>query len=169
MENREWTRRQIVATAVTLVTTPFVPGIVRTQPMKNVNKIKGVGQIALTVSDIAKAKAFYCDVLGLEHLFDAGPNLSFINAGNLRLMLTLPESGLQAGRNSVVYYRVESVEEAHKEAVAKGAKAAGEPHMIAQMDDHELWMGFLQDPEGNLLGLMEERRRDDSPAKSLSD
>jgi hypothetical protein len=26
------------------------------------------------------------------------------------------------------------------------------------MPDHELWMAFLRDPSGNLLGLMEEKR-----------
>jgi hypothetical protein len=26
------------------------------------------------------------------------------------------------------------------------------------MPDHELWMGFIRDPDGNLLGVMEEKR-----------
>jgi catechol 2,3-dioxygenase-like lactoylglutathione lyase family enzyme len=39
-----------------------------------------IGQIAITVSDVARAKAFYGDVLGLRFLFDAGPNLSFLAA-----------------------------------------------------------------------------------------
>jgi hypothetical protein len=29
--------------------------------------------------------------------------------------------------------------------------------MAARMPDHELWIGFLRDPDGNLVGLMEER------------
>ena len=28
----------------------------------------------------------------------------------------------------------------------------------ARMPDHELWTGFLRDPDGNLVGLMEEKR-----------
>jgi methylmalonyl-CoA/ethylmalonyl-CoA epimerase len=32
------------------------------------------------------------------------------------------------------------------------------PHLVARMADHELWMAFLKDPEGNTLGLMSEVR-----------
>ena len=32
------------------------------------------------------------------------------------------------------------------------------PQLAAKMHDHELWIGFLRDPDGNLLALMEERR-----------
>lgn len=30
--------------------------------------------------------------------------------------------------------------------------------MLAKMPDHELWMAFFRDTEGNLLGLMSEVR-----------
>jgi methylmalonyl-CoA/ethylmalonyl-CoA epimerase len=30
--------------------------------------------------------------------------------------------------------------------------------MVAKMPDHELWMAFFNDPDGNLLALMEEKR-----------
>jgi hypothetical protein len=29
---------------------------------------------------------------------------------------------------------------------------------VARMVDHELWMAFLKDPDGNVVGLMEEKR-----------
>ncbi len=32
------------------------------------------------------------------------------------------------------------------------------PQLAANMPDHELWTGFLRDPGGNLVGLMEEKR-----------
>jgi methylmalonyl-CoA/ethylmalonyl-CoA epimerase len=32
------------------------------------------------------------------------------------------------------------------------------PHPVAGMPDHELWIAFLKDPEGNTLGLMCEVR-----------
>lgn len=32
------------------------------------------------------------------------------------------------------------------------------PQLTARMPDHELWIGFLRDPDGNLVGLLEERR-----------
>ena len=33
-----------------------------------------------------------------------------------------------------------------------------EPHLIAKMPDHELWMAFFRDGEGNTLALMHEKR-----------
>ena len=32
------------------------------------------------------------------------------------------------------------------------------PQLAAKMPDHELWTGFVRDPDGNLIGLMEEKR-----------
>jgi methylmalonyl-CoA/ethylmalonyl-CoA epimerase len=32
-----------------------------------------------------------------------------------------------------------------------------EPHRIARLPDHELWMVFLRDPDEHLLALMAER------------
>jgi methylmalonyl-CoA/ethylmalonyl-CoA epimerase len=32
------------------------------------------------------------------------------------------------------------------------------PHLVAKMPDHELWMAFLKDPDGNTLALMSEVR-----------
>lgn len=120
--------------------------------------LSGIGQIAITVPDMEAAKQFYGTVLGLSHLFDAGPGLSFFLAGNVRIMLSLPDGEVTVGGGTVVYYQVDNCEIAHAEALSQGASDGGAPHMIAQMSDHELWMGFLRDPAGNLVGLMEERR-----------
>jgi methylmalonyl-CoA/ethylmalonyl-CoA epimerase len=34
----------------------------------------------------------------------------------------------------------------------------GVPHLVARMPDHELWMAFFDDSEGNTLALMSEVR-----------
>ena len=60
--------------------------------------------------------------------------------------------------NSVLYFQVADVDEAHESALKLGAIDGGAPHLIAKMSDHELWMGFLKDPDDHLVGLMEERR-----------
>ncbi len=126
--------------------------------MSATDAVSEIGQIALTVSDVTKAKAFYRDVLGLKFLFDAGPHLAFLAAGTVRIMLTRPEGAGEAGKNSVLYFKTASVDAAFKAVVARGAKSEQTPHLIAKMPDHELWMGFVRDPDGNLIGLMEERR-----------
>lgn len=53
--------------------------------------VKEIGQIAITVSDVAVALSFYRDVLGLRFLFAAGSHLAFLTDGSLRIMLSTPQ------------------------------------------------------------------------------
>jgi methylmalonyl-CoA/ethylmalonyl-CoA epimerase len=115
-----------------------------------------IGQIAIVCKDVARARDFYKDSLGVPHLFDAGPTLSFFQCGSTRLMLS-PAEG-EANGTSVLYFFVPDIEGAKRDLVAKGVKFANEPHMIAKMPDHELWLVEFRDSEGNVLALMEERR-----------
>lgn len=120
--------------------------------------VPDLGQVALAVRDVAAAKRFYSGVLGLQPLFDAGPALSFLGAGAVRLMLTVPDGAGEAGRNSVLYFRIAGLEEYYRRVVAAGARAERVPQLAVRMPDHELWLAFVRDPEGNLVGLMEEKR-----------
>jgi methylmalonyl-CoA/ethylmalonyl-CoA epimerase len=115
-----------------------------------------IGQIAIVCKDVARARDFYKDALGVRHLFDAGPTLSFFQCGSTRLMLS-PAEG-EANGTSVLYFFVPDIEGAKRELVGKGVKFVNEPHMIAKMPDHELWLAEFRDSEGNVLALMEERR-----------
>lgn len=117
-----------------------------------------IGQVAITVSDVGTALRFYRDVLGLDYLFSAGPNLAFLSAGAVRIMLTTPQGHGAPGANSVLYFRVQDAPAAHAAMVARGGTSERAPQLTAKMPDHELWIGFLRDPDGNLVGLMEERR-----------
>ena len=117
-----------------------------------------IGQIAITVSDVAKALLFYRDVLGLEFLFSPSPNLAFLSAGPVRIMLSTPQGAGQVGANSVLYFKVADIETAHAALVERGAAGERAPQRAAVMPDHELWIGFVRDPDGNLVGLMEEKR-----------
>ncbi len=116
-----------------------------------------IGQISIRVHDIPRAVAFYRDALGLEHLFDAG-QLAFLMCGDVRLMLTEPESDEFDHPSSTLYFRVEDIGEARADLVARGVPFDDEPHLIARMPDHELWMTFFRDPDRNLHGLMAEVR-----------
>ena len=117
-----------------------------------------IGQIAITVGDVAKATAFYRDVLGLKFLFSAGPNLTFLAAGSVRIMLTTPQGHGEVGKNSILYFKITDIAATHAAIVARGATNERAPQLAAKMPDHELWMGFVRDPDGNLVGLMEEKR-----------
>jgi predicted enzyme related to lactoylglutathione lyase len=117
-----------------------------------------IGQIALTVRDVAAATAFYRDTLGLKFLFQAGPDLAFLAAGGTRLMLTVPQGHGEPGKNSPLYFRTGDIAATHAAIVARGAANERGPQLAARLPDHELWLAFVRDPEGNLVGLMEERR-----------
>lgn len=122
-------------------------------------KVSGLRQVAVVVKDVAASLPFYRDVLGLEFLFSPGPQLAFLAAGPVRIMLTTPQGHGSAGHNSILYFLVADVDNAHAAMVARGATGERAPQLTARMEDHDLWIGFLRDPDGNLVGLMEEKRR----------
>jgi methylmalonyl-CoA/ethylmalonyl-CoA epimerase len=113
-----------------------------------------IGQIAVTVKDIERAIAFYRDALGMRFLFQV-PNMAFFDCGGIRLMLSLPEKSGE-GYSSIVYYKVDRIQQAFETLRSRGVPFEGTPHLIAKMPDHDLWMAFFRDPDGNLLALMSE-------------
>jgi predicted enzyme related to lactoylglutathione lyase len=127
-------------------------------PAASATSLSEIGQIALVVSDVARATGFYRDVLGLKFLFAAGPNLAFLAAGSVRLMLTTPQGAGEAGKNSILYFKVADLPATHAAIVTRGAQNERVPQLTAKMPDHELWIGFVRDPDGNLIGLMSEVR-----------
>jgi methylmalonyl-CoA/ethylmalonyl-CoA epimerase len=115
-----------------------------------------IGQIAVTVGDLERAVAFYRDTLGMRLLFQV-PNMAFFDCGGVRLMLGPPEKPGQIF-SSVIYYKVDEIQQACDILSSRGAQFEAKPHLIAKMPDHDLWMAFLRDPDRNLLGLMCEVR-----------
>ncbi len=117
-----------------------------------------IGQISYVVSDLDRAVKFLRDQVGLPLLFQLPPGLAFFQCGNVRLMVTKPEGGTSAGANSTLYFKVTDIEAERAAMQSRGVTFDDEPHMIAKMPDHELWMTFFRDPDGSLLGLMCEKR-----------
>ena len=126
-----------------------------TQEKVNITQI---GQIAIPVQDLERAVTFYRGVLGLPFLFQV-PNLAFFQCGEVRLLLNTPEGPGAPTKASVLYYKVENLQHAYTTLRQQGVNLVDEPHMIAKMVDHELWMFFFEDTEGNLLALMSEVRQ----------
>jgi methylmalonyl-CoA/ethylmalonyl-CoA epimerase len=121
-------------------------------------RLSTIGQIAMPVRDLARAVAFYRDRLGMRFLFQAPPALAFFDCDGVRLMLDVPEDQAFARHGSVLYFKVADIDAAYKELTAAGVTFRGEPHIIAKLPDHELWMAFFDDTEGNTLALMHEKR-----------
>lgn len=122
--------------------------------------IQNIGQVAIRARDLPTAVAFYRDMLGLDFLFEAG-TLAFLMCGDVRLMLAVPENDAVDHESSTVYFRVPDLRAAYAELSERGVSFVDEPHLIATLEDHELWMVFFRDPDGNLMGLMSEVRERD--------
>lgn len=116
-----------------------------------------IGQIAVNVRDPARATAFYRDALGLPFLFAVGP-LAFFRCGETRLMLSPAESAEFDHPASILYFTVDDITGTYAALRARGVAFRDEPHVVHRAPDHELWMAFLDDTEGNTLALMSEVR-----------
>jgi methylmalonyl-CoA/ethylmalonyl-CoA epimerase len=121
--------------------------------------ISRVGQIAINAHDVERAAAFYQDALGLKLLFKAPPGLAFFDCGGVRLMLSRPEKPEFDHPSSILYFTVPDIQAAYVRMKESGVKFEDEPHLLARMPDHDLWMTFFRDSEENLMGLMSEVKR----------
>lgn len=117
-----------------------------------------IGQIAMNAHDIPRAVRFYRDALGMRLLFEVPPRMAFFDCGGVRLMLSLPETAEYDHAGSPLYFKVDDIAAAHTALRERGVPFADEPHLVAKMPDHELWMTFFKDTEGNTLALMSEKR-----------
>ncbi len=118
-----------------------------------------IGQATINVHDMGRAIAFYRDSLGLRFLFQAGPGLAFFECGGIRLMLSLPEKPEFDHPGSIFYFKVADIHGVAETLQGRGVNFEGPPHMIAAMPDHDLWMAFFRDADGNLQALMSEVKR----------
>ena len=113
-----------------------------------------IGQIALTVRDLPRARDFYQNTLGMQFLFDAG-TMAFFQCGTVRLMIGASDKPL-SGESAILYFRVADIRGVHSALKSRGVSFIEEPHLVARMKSHDLWISFLKDPDGNTLALMSE-------------
>ncbi len=90
-------------------------------------ELRSIGQVAINVHDLERAIEFYRDVLGLEFLFSAPPQMAFFNCGGVRLLLGVPEEKEFDHPASILYYRVDDIDDAHQKLLARGASFEREP------------------------------------------
>lgn len=116
--------------------------------------LEDIGQIAVTVTDLVRARDFYQNVLGMHFLFDAGP-MAFFQCGKIRFALGTSTEKPSSG-GTILYFRVADLHQTHALLAARGVDFIQKPHLVARMADQELWIAFLRDPDGNPVGLMSE-------------
>src|SRR5689334_659597 len=114
-----------------------------------------VGQVSLTVNDVDAAGRFYGETLGLRKLFRFG-DLVFFDCAGVRLFVEKSNSKPFTPASSVLYFKTPDIGVAVQQLKSRGVSFVDTPHLIAPMEDHDLWMAFFKDPAGNLMGLMHE-------------
>jgi methylmalonyl-CoA/ethylmalonyl-CoA epimerase len=121
-----------------------------------------IGQIGMGVSDVDRSEQFYQTVLGLRKLFRFG-DLSFFDCAGVRLLLEKAHDTTNVTNSSTIYLRCADIVFAVSELRGRGVVFDDEPHLIARMDDHDLWMAFFHDPDGYNLALMQEAPKGYTP------
>ena len=119
-------------------------------------RLSAIKQISVNARDLARATAFYRDTLGVRHLFDAPPQMSFFDCGGIRLLVGVAEKAEFDHPSSILYFDVPDIEAAHCDLKARGVKFRDEPHLVAKLPDREIWLNFFDDTEGNVLALTSE-------------
>jgi methylmalonyl-CoA/ethylmalonyl-CoA epimerase len=120
--------------------------------------ISSIGQVAITIKDLARAIRFYRDALGLPLLFEAS-DMAFFKVGDMRLMLGSSKHG-EAVYSSIIYYNTRDINHTTELLKSRGVEFEAPPRMVVRMPNHDLWMAFFHDSEGNLAALMSEVARD---------
>jgi methylmalonyl-CoA/ethylmalonyl-CoA epimerase len=112
-------------------------------------------QVALHADDLDRAAAFYTRLLGAEPVarFDP-PGLVFFDLAGTRLLLDANAP------SALLYLGVDDVH-ATVDALRELVRVVAEPHLIFSHEDdrlgppgHEEWQAFIEDSEGNTVGLV---------------
>ena len=115
-----------------------------------------IGQIAMNAHDLERATNFYRDQLGMKHLFSVPPRMAFFDCDGLRLMLSLPEKPKFDHPGSILYFKVDNIQQAVQTLTNRGVQFEEQPVLVANMGTYDLWMAFFVDSEDNFLALMSE-------------
>jgi methylmalonyl-CoA/ethylmalonyl-CoA epimerase len=114
-----------------------------------------IGQIALAVEDVDRAEAFYQNTLGLRRMYRFG-DLTFFDCAGVRLLLEKAGDPAAVNHASPIYFSCADIALTVRELQQRGVAFEAQPHLVAPMADHDLWMAFFRDPDGHTLALMQE-------------
>jgi len=112
---------------------------------------QGVQTVLHPVSDLARAKAVYAALLGVQPSSDSPYYVGFDAAG--QQIGLVPGGGPQGMTSPVAYWHVADIEAKLAEVTAAGAtvkepaRDVGEGRLVATVTD----------PDGNVLGLLQDR------------
>jgi predicted enzyme related to lactoylglutathione lyase len=112
---------------------------------------QGIKTVLHPVSDLAKAKAVYGALLGVEPQADAPYYVGFEAAG--QHIGLVPGGGPQGMTSPVAYWHVDDIEAKLAEVTAAGATVNEPAHDVGG----GRLVATVTDPDGNVLGLLQDR------------
>jgi DNA-binding CsgD family transcriptional regulator/predicted enzyme related to lactoylglutathione lyase len=126
----------------------------RSMPSRSGTALGSIGQVSLSIRDVARAERFYGEILGLRHIFTFG-DLAFFDAGGVRIYLHRKDA-TDWRPGSILYFLVDDIHATQESLTERGVEFGGAPHVIYTDDEtgDEEWMTFFSDGEGNTLALM---------------
>jgi predicted enzyme related to lactoylglutathione lyase len=110
----------------------------------------GIQTVLHPVTDLARAKAMYTALLGVEPQAD-GPYYVGFEAEGQQIGL-VPASGGQGMTSPVAYWHVADIEAKLAEVTAAGATVNEPPHDVGG----GRLVATVTDPDGNVLGLLQD-------------
>jgi predicted enzyme related to lactoylglutathione lyase len=130
--------------------------MIMSTPTRGATGLSQIGQIFINVHDLDKAIRFYRDTLGMQFLFQAPPNMAFFNCSGIRLMLGVADRPDLDHPPSIIYYKVADIQATYETLKSRGVDFVAQPHLVAKLPDHDLWLADFRDCENNLMALMSE-------------
>ena len=111
---------------------------------------EGIQIVLHPVSDLARAKAVYCALLGVAPTADAAYYVGFDAAG--QHIGLVPGGGPQGMTSPVAYWHVSDIEAKLAEVTAAGATVKEPAHDVGG----GRLVATVTDPDGNVLGLLQD-------------
>lgn len=115
-----------------------------------------ITQLLIPIDDFERGVAFYRDVLGLQLLFTAPPQMAFFQCGAVKLLVGVTPAGQKAQRGSAIYFTVKDIQAVHASLSNDGVQFKAPPHVVNRSATSEVWLAEFVDPDGNQLALMSE-------------
>jgi methylmalonyl-CoA/ethylmalonyl-CoA epimerase len=115
-----------------------------------------IAQLLIPIDDFERGVAFYRDVLGLQFLFAAPPQMAFFQCGAVRLLVGVTPAGQKVQRGSQIYFGVKDIESVYSSLTIRGVQFKAPPHVVSRSGTSEIWLAEFVDPDGNQLALMSE-------------
>jgi predicted enzyme related to lactoylglutathione lyase len=112
---------------------------------------QGIKTVLHPVSDLARAKPIYAALLGVEPMADSSYYVGFEAEG--QQIGLVPGGGPQAMASPVAYWHVPDIEAKLAEVTAAGAAVKDSPRDVGG----GRLVATFTDPDGNVLGLIQDR------------